>query len=249
MRPVIGRADINDGRGIWAIVPAAGIGQRMAAGLPKQYLPIHGEPMLLHTLRALAAHPAVVGIQLALAEDDTHWAKVEAAARESLPVELRCCEGGASRAESVSAALRALPENVAGEDWILVHDAARPCLALDDLDRLVFALLQEADGAILAAPMADTVKQSCDGGDRIIATLPRETLWRALTPQAARRSQLSQALLDAAVAGAAITDEASALEFAGLKPRLVAGRSENIKVTEPTDLRLAAMLLSNPDRD
>ena len=246
---MISRADINDGRGIWAIVPAAGIGQRMAAELPKQYLPINGKPMLLHTLRALAAHPAVVGIQLALAEDDTHWAKVEAAARESLSVELRCCEGGASRAESVSAALSALPESVADDDWILVHDAARPCLWLDDLNRLIAVLLDESDGAILAAPMADTVKQSGDGSQRISATLPRETLWRALTPQAARRAQLSLALRQAAIAGAAITDEASALEFIGLKPRLVPGRSDNIKVTEPTDLRLAAMLLSNPDED
>ena len=241
---MIGREHINDGRGVWVIVPAAGIGQRMAAELPKQYLPIHGEPMLLHTLRALATHPAVVGIQLALAADDPHWAKVEAAARETLSVELRCCVGGASRAESVSAALSALPENVSSDDWILVHDAARPCLLLDDLDRLIAVLPDEADGAILAAPMADTVKQSDDGSGRITATLPRESLWRAQTPQASRRGQLVAALQDAAEAGEAITDEASALEFIGLRPQLVAGRSDNIKVTEPTDLRLAAMLLS-----
>lgn len=245
---MIGRNDINQGRGIWAIVPAAGVGRRMAAELPKQYLPINGEPILLHTLRALAAHPAVAGIQLALAADDRHWAGIEASVREALKfgpatVELRCCVGGASRADSVLAALSSLPERVSDDDWVLVHDAARPCLSLADLERLIARLPDETDAAILAAPMADTVKQD-DGSGRIAATLPRETLWRALTPQAARRGQLSKALRDAATAGVTITDEASALEFAGLKPRLVAGRSDNLKVTEPTDLRLAAMLLA-----
>jgi len=245
---VIDRSDINEGRGIWAIVPAAGIGQRMGAGLPKQYLPINGEPMLLHTLRALAAHPALVGIQLALAADDPHWPALAAVARDALRVELRCCEGGASRADSVLAALSALPEGVTGHDWVLVHDAARPCLSLDDLERLIALLPGETDGAILAAPMADMVKQD-DGGGRIVATLPRAILWRALTPQAARRGQLSDALRDATAAGADITDEASALELIGLKPRLVAGRGDNLKVTESADLRMAAMLLSSRDED
>ena len=240
-------AMINGGRGVWVIVPAAGSGQRMGADLPKQYLPINGEPMLLHTLRALSAHSAVSGIQLALSADDRHWPEIADNCRAGIGCPIRDSIGGGTRAESVLAALSALPDAVHAHDWLLVHDAARPCLTLDDLDRLIAALQDDCHGAILAAPITDTVKVAGRDSNRIERTLPREHLWRALTPQAARRGQLDTALRRARQMNAIITDEASALEATGQSPLLVPGRGDNIKVTTPEDLKLAAWVLARED--
>lgn len=225
---------------IWAIIPAAGRGTRFGGGIPKQYLEVAGKPLIAHALDTLLAHPRVVGAMIALAADDTRWPGWTR--RHDKPV-LQCV-GGGERADSVLAALRALPMDVAHDALVLVHDAARPNLCRDDLDRLIAAAEAGPCGAILAAPVRDTLKRA-DSDQRIASTEPREGLWRALTPQAFRKDALIAALLQARAAGVAVTDEAMAMERAGARPRLVEGREDNLKVTTPADLAVAGYLLSN----
>ena len=224
---------------VWAVVPAAGIGSRFGGELPKQYLPVFGRPLLRHTLERLAAHPQVAGIVVAIAAGDPHWPGW----RQLHGKPVHACTGGGERAASVLAGLEALPDAVRGQDWVLVHDAARPCLRADDLDRLLAMGRAHDVGAILAAPVRDTLKRA-DAHGNIAATEPRERLWRALTPQLFRRGLLTHALEAALAAGDAITDEASAIERQGLAPLLVEGAADNIKVTEPADLALAEFVLS-----
>ena len=217
--------------GIWAVVPAAGRGSRFGGERPKQYLEVAGRPLLAHTLDALLAHPGVAGVVLALAADDPLWPGWH----EFSGRPLLTCVGGDSRAGSVLAALQVLPDAVRGDDFVLVHDAARPNLALADLEQLLERGRADPVGAILAAPVRDTLKRSGDDGG-IDGTEPRERLWRALTPQLFRRLQLTRALQSAAEAGVEVTDEAMALERQGLRPLLVEGREDNFKVTTPADL-------------
>ena len=216
---------------IWAVVPAAGGGTRFGGELPKQYLEVAGRPLLAHALDALLAHPAVAGAVLALAENDPWWPGWQERAGKPLLT----CTGGGSRAASVLAALEALPDSVRADDFVLVHDAARPNLALADLEQLLERGRADPVGAILAAPVRDTLKRAGDDGG-IDATEPRERLWRALTPQLFRRLQLTRALQAAAADGVEVTDEAMALERQGLRPLLVEGREDNFKVTTPADL-------------
>jgi 2-C-methyl-D-erythritol 4-phosphate cytidylyltransferase len=216
---------------VWAVVPAAGQGTRFGGQVPKQYLEVAGKPLLVHTLDALLAHPAVAGVVLALSSDDPRWPGWHEYAGKPL----LACAGGRSRADSVLAALQALPESVRGDDFVLVHDAARPNLALADLDALLERGRADPVGAILAAPVRDTLKRAGDDGG-IDGTEPRERLWRALTPQMFRRLQLTRALEAAQAAGIEVTDEAMALERQGLRPLLVEGREDNFKVTTPADL-------------
>jgi 2-C-methyl-D-erythritol 4-phosphate cytidylyltransferase len=224
---------------VWAVVPAAGRGTRFGGEVPKQYLEVAGQPLIGHALDALLSHPAVAGAVVALAADDKRWPGWTA--RHGKPV-LRCA-GGGERADSVLGALQALPSEVDDRALVLVHDAARPNLHAGDLDRLIEAALAEPDGAILAAPVRDTLKRS-DADARIGGTEPRERLWRALTPQAFRRAPLMAALQRARADGVAVTDEAMAMERAGARPKLVEGREDNLKVTTPADLALAEFLLS-----
>ena len=216
---------------VWAVVPAAGRGTRFGGEVPKQYLQVGGRPLLAYTLDALLAHPAVAGVVVALAADDPWWPGWSDHAGKPVLT----CTGGASRAASVLAAMAALPESVRADDFVLVHDAARPNLAPADLDRLLEQGRADPVGAILAAPVRDTLKRAGDDGG-IDRTEPRERLWRALTPQLFRRLQLSRALQAAADAGVEVTDEAMALERQGLRPLLVEGREDNFKVTTPADL-------------
>lgn len=224
---------------IWAVIPAAGRGTRFGGEVPKQYLQVAGKPLIAHALAALLAHPRVSGAMVALAVDDRLWPGWT----ELLGKPVLCCVGGGERADSVLAALDALPAQVPGDALVLVHDAARPNLRRDDLDRLVAAAEADPCGALLAAPLRDTLKRA-DGDRRSAATEPREALWRALTPQAFRRDALSAALRQARAAGVAVTDEAMAIERTGARPLLVEGREDNLKVTTPADLALAAYLLS-----
>lgn len=224
---------------VWAVVPAAGRGRRFGGEVPKQYLEVAGQALIGHALDALLSHPGVAGAVVALAADDERWPGW--AVRHGKPV-LRCA-GGGERADSVLAALQALPPEVGAGGLVLVHDAARPNLHAGDLDRLIEAALAEPDGAILAAPVRDTLKRG-DAGARISGTEPRERLWRALTPQAFRRGALSAALLQARADGVAVTDEAMAMERTGARPKLVEGREDNLKVTTPVDLALAEFLLA-----
>ena len=216
---------------VWAVVPAAGRGTRFGGEVPKQYLQVGGRPLLAYTLDALLAHPAVAGVVVALAADDPWWPGWSDHAGKPVLT----CTGGASRAASVLAAMAALPESVRADDFVLVHDAARPNLAPADLDRLLEQGRADPVGAILAAPVRDTLKRAGDDGG-IDRTEPRERLWRALTPQLFRRLQLSRALQAAADAGVEVTDEARALERQGARPLLVEGREDNFKVTTPADL-------------
>ena len=216
---------------VWAVVPAAGRGTRFGGEVPKQYLQVGGRPLLAYTLDALLAHPAVAGVVVALAADDPWWPGWSDHAGKPVLT----CTGGASRAASVLAAMAALPESVRADDFVLVHDAARPNLAPADLDRLLEQGRADPVGAILAAPVRDTLKRAGDDGG-IDRTEPRERLWRALTPQLFRRLQLSRALQAAADAGVEVTDEAMALERQGARPLLVEGREDNFKVTTPADM-------------
>ncbi len=218
-----------------ALVPAAGSGSRMGGSLPKQYLPLLERPLIDHTLRALASHPRIAQVYVVLSPDDASWDEL-GIQLEKLTV-LRC--GGAARAQSVTNGLKAIAAEVAADDWVLVHDAARPCLRAEHLDRMLDELAGDGVGGILAVPVADTLKRS-GPEQRIAETVPREGLWQAQTPQMFRHGMLLKAL---EAAGSAVTDEASAIERMGLQPKLVEGDARNLKVTYPRDLELAALIL------
>lgn len=230
-------------RPLWCVVPAAGSGSRFGGTLPKQYVPVAGKPVLLHTLEALLAHPGTAGAVVVLpASGECPVALPDTC--QGKPVHV--CRGGASRAASVYNGLAALPPEVAAGDSVLVHDAARPNLCPADLDTLLQALAQHPQGAILAAPVRDTLKRA-DGDGCILATEPRAHLWRALTPQAFPRAALMQALARAAAEGIEVTDEAMAMELAGIRAALVEGREDNIKLTTPADLGFFTWLRAQRD--
>jgi 2-C-methyl-D-erythritol 4-phosphate cytidylyltransferase len=224
---------------IWAIVPAAGRGTRFGGDVPKQYLDAGGQPLLAHALQALLAHPAVQGAVVVLAESDALWPGWQALADKPIVT----CLGGTERADSVLAGLAALPESVRPDDFVLVHDAARPNLRFDDLDQLLNRGRNDPVGAILATPVRDTLKRAGDDGG-IDGTEPRERLWRAQTPQLFRRLQLTRALEAARDAGQVVTDESMAMELQGHRPLLVEGSEDNLKVTTAADLALFEFILS-----
>jgi 2-C-methyl-D-erythritol 4-phosphate cytidylyltransferase/2-C-methyl-D-erythritol 2,4-cyclodiphosphate synthase len=227
---------------VWAVVPAAGRGERFAnsaqSTLPKQYTPLLGRCVFEWTLRALLEEPRVHAVVVVLAPDDVHWPKV--AERLNSP-RLMSTIGGRQRQDSVMNGLGFLQARAAEDDWVLVHDAARPCLSAKDLGALLDALTRDCYGALLAAPIVDTMKRDSAG---LVETIDRQGLWRALTPQAFKLAPLRQALIDAAAGGVTVTDEAQAMERQGLSPKLVAGSPFNIKVTRIEDLEMAAHILS-----
>ncbi|MCU5773004.1 2-C-methyl-D-erythritol 4-phosphate cytidylyltransferase [Erwiniaceae bacterium BAC15a-03b] len=221
---------------IIAVVPAAGIGSRMLSECPKQYLTIGTQTILEHSIASLLAHPAVTRVIVALSDDDVQFKQLAIAQDQRITT----VTGGRQRADSVLAGLQA-----AGDaEWVLVHDAARPCLHADDLARLLAIASSSRVGGILAAPVRDTMKRAEPGKEAIAHTVEREALWHALTPQFFPLDLLRTCLLRALNDGATITDEASALEHCGYHPELVPGRSDNIKVTRPEDLALAAFYLT-----
>lgn len=222
----------------WAVVPAAGVGSRMGAGVPKQYLRLAGLTVIEHTLHRLLQLPCIDAIVVALNSDDDRWRQLPVFADSRIEV----TEGGAERADSVANALRFLSDRASPDDWVLVHDAARPCVRHADLQKLVSTLRDSPVGGILGAPVHDTLK-SVTGDGAIEATRERAGLWRAFTPQMFRYQLLRQALTDAAAQGIRVTDEASALEAAGYVPHMVEGHSDNIKITTADDLHLAELLL------
>lgn len=226
---------MKPGARCWGVIPAAGIGARMAGEQPKQFLEIAGKSLLQHSLDALLAIAAVEAVVVALGAGDA-WAPALPCSRVRLAV------GGARRADSVLAALRALQEIAHEDDWVLVHDAARPCLLPADGERLVAAVLASGSGALLAEPVVDTIKR-VDADGRVLGTLDRSELWRAQTPQMFRLGELAAALDRALRAGVPITDEASAMEWAGHPVAVVPGSTRNLKVTVPDDLALAAFYL------
>lgn len=225
-------------REFWVIVPAAGSARRMGAAVPKQYLPLAGRTVIEWSLAPFLAHQRTAGIVIALAGQDQRWPRLSLA-REAKIV---TTTGGAERMDSVLAGLEVLHEKAAPDDWVLVHDAARPCLSAADLNRLLETLHDDAVGGLLAAPLVDTLKRADERG-RVEQTVAREKLWRALTPQMFRRDLLQRALADARARGVAVTDEAQAIEALGLQPKLVAGDADNIKITLPEDLARAERIL------
>ncbi|WP_406732028.1 2-C-methyl-D-erythritol 4-phosphate cytidylyltransferase [Vibrio scophthalmi] len=224
-------------RSIVAIVPAAGVGGRMKAGKPKQYLTIGQQTVLEHTVEKLLAHPAVGIVVVAITDGDPYFPELSIATH---PRVMRV-SGGKERADSVLSALQYVQAHQLGE-WAMVHDAARPCVRVEDLNTLISVSQTHDVGAILASPVRDTMKRSNQNGD-IDHTVDREALWHALTPQMFKTEPLTRILSDALAAGAMITDEASAFEWAGLQPALVQGYADNIKITQPEDLALAEFYL------
>ncbi|GAB2894689.1 2-C-methyl-D-erythritol 4-phosphate cytidylyltransferase [Uliginosibacterium flavum] len=220
----------------FAIVPAAGSGSRMGAEQPKQYLALCGKPLLWHAIAALAAVPRIAKVFVVLSPEDEWWESFDWSTFGTRLQVLRV--GGATRAQSVSNGLSAVAGQVAAEDWMLVHDAARACLSVAQVDALIDTLAEDPVGGLLAVPVADTLKRA-DGAARVAATVARDGLWQAQTPQMFRHALLSRAL--AACPG--VTDEAGAIEALGLAPRLVAADATNFKVTYPQDLALAAQIL------
>jgi len=218
----------------------------MQVELPKQYLRIADKTLLELTIECFIGHPDISGIVLVLSKDDMYWPGIASQFPDVMIV-----DGGDERCQSVLNGLKALTAkghvdtsvDAGADDWVLVHDAARPCLRRSDIDHLISSLSQHAVGGLLGLPMADTVKR-CENNGTVIKTVSRHDLWRALTPQMFRLKQLTVALTQALADKAIITDEASAMEHIGLQPQMLVGHSDNIKITYPEDLSLAQLYLS-----
>jgi 2-C-methyl-D-erythritol 4-phosphate cytidylyltransferase len=232
---------------IWAVVPAAGIGQRMLSDIPKQYLPLHGATVLEHTLNRLLSVDAVNGLAISLQPHDKLWDSIQINSDKPVLV----ANGGAERSDSVLNALNALLD-VDGfdesRDWVLVHDAVRPCVRISDIELLITEVGDSESGGLLALPVRDTMKRQVGdeqmGVEPVVQdTVDRDGLWHALTPQLFPYRVLRDALLKAVDKDVVITDESSAVEHVGLCPLLVQGHEDNIKITRPDDLRLAELYL------
>lgn len=212
----------------------------MRGAVPKQYLRLLGRPVIEHTLAIFLDHPRIHGIVLALHPQDSEWPRCEYADESRVTT----LPGGDARADSVLAMLDWLLPRAAPGDWVLVHDAARPCLLREDLDRLLTRAAAHSVGGLLGAPVVDTVKRA-DAAGEVAETVSRERLWHALTPQMFRVGMLHAALSDALARGLAVTDDASAMELAGHRPLLVEGSRSNLKITRPDDLPLATFFLTS----
>lgn len=225
---------------LWLVIPAAGSGQRMQSSRPKQYLPLRGRLILDLSISSIVDAIDLAGCAVAISPDDPWWHETDA----SKDHRVACCSGGQQRADSVLAGLEWLDGKARDNDWVLVHDAARPCLHPDDLARLVSELADHKVGGLLAAPVTDTLKKTGAGRPDVQETVDRTDLWRALTPQMFRYGILKSALQASLSAGRSVTDEASAVEQSGYYPCIVEGRPDNIKVTVPADLAMADFVLS-----
>jgi len=232
---------MNNKKNIWVVIPAAGVGRRMGTDTPKQYLLLNNKPVIEHTLNIFDTHELISEIIVSISKEDEYWQSVDV--DMSKPVHK--VEGGAERCDSVLNGLKYLKGKANKDDWVLVHDAARPCLRKDDLSLLIETLQEHDVGGILAVPVRDTMKKSVkqDNTNRIKETVERENLWHALTPQMFRFGMLFDALATALNKNEVVTDEASAIELAGYQPVLVEGHADNLKITRLEDLSLAAFFL------
>ncbi|WP_431482543.1 2-C-methyl-D-erythritol 4-phosphate cytidylyltransferase [Pseudomonas solani] len=216
----------------WAVIPAAGVGARMRADRPKQYLELAGRTILEHSLACFLDHPNLKRVVVGLSVDDPYWPELDCASDSRI----ERVDGGKERADTVLKALLRLDElGARPNDWVLVHDAARPNLSRGDLDLLLAELAHDPIGGLLAVPARDTLKRAGPDG-RVAETVDRSVIWQAYTPQMFRFGSLHRSLADALVSGVAVTDEASAIEWSGQAPRLIEGRADNLKVTRPEDL-------------
>lgn len=227
---------------IWAVIPAAGVGKRMQADRPKQYLEIDNKTILQHTIERMTSLPRVAGVVVAVSPGDEYWKDL------SLPKNKPVIkiDGGAERCHSVLNGLKYLAENQSAMTWVLVHDAARPCVRKEDIDLLVEQVVGHAVGGILGLPVADTLKY-CNASLAIEKTVSRDHLWRALTPQLFRVGELKNAIEKSLADNYLVTDEASAIEHMGGTPLIVEGHPDNIKITRPQDLMLAKVFLQQQE--
>ena len=229
----------------WALIPAAGAGKRMASKIPKQYLSLAGKTVLQHSVQVLLDHPLISGAVIAVSGTDEYWHETEGQIRRQYPdKKIFSASGGSERCHSVLNGLKTLLQHTSEDDWVLVHDAARPCLRTEDISTLIDTLRRDDVGGLLAVPVSDTIKRSSgENSDRIESTVDRNRLWQAQTPQMFPIKVLKTALEQALDHGYLVTDEASAMEFSGLSPRLVQGHTDNMKITRPEDLALAEFFL------
>jgi len=223
----------------WAVVPAAGSGRRMGGDIPKQYLPLQGSTVLERTLNTLFACEFIEGVVLVLSPEDVYWPEI---APRFSGKNLMCVAGGDERCHSVLNAVHHLCGFAAAHDWVLVHDAARPCVRASDITELIETLADDICGGLLGVPAADTMKRLGEDG-RIEGTIDRQALWHAQTPQMFRLGLLQAAMEHAIAQDRLVTDEASAMEMAGYRPCMVRGHADNIKITVPSDLTLAEFYL------
>ena len=230
---------MNHSINFWAVVPAAGVGKRMNADRPKQYLELAGKTVIEHTLLRLLSAEVFTAVVVAISEEDPYWPDLDVSVHKKIIT----AAGGKERADSVLSALKAIRTVASDDDWVLVHDAARPCITTIDIHHLIDSLKTDEIGGILALSSYDTLK-SVQGDNIIVGTLDRSHIWRALTPQMFRYRLLKNAL-EADEGNAAITDEASALELQGMQPKIVEGRPDNIKITRPEDLALAQFYMEH----
>jgi len=222
----------------WAVIPAAGTGSRMQADIPKQYLQLNSKTVIEHTLDAFCANEKIKGIVVAISKQDTWWNNLEISSHPRI----KTITGGEERCHSVLNCLRFLSNMAAAEDWVLVHDAARPCISSGDIDHLINSLVDHPVGGLLALPVRDTMKRA--GVDNeVCETVNRNGMWHALTPQMFRLAGLTHALQQAIDRNQVVTDDSQAMELTGLKPLLVEGQSGNIKITRKDDLALAELYL------
>lgn len=225
----------------WVVVPAAGAGRRMGGAVPKQYLPLRGKTVLEQSLGRFVGHPRIAGVVVVVAAD-VRWMGIDPALR----ARVMTAPGGHERSASVRNGLQALAGLAAPDDWVLVHDAARPCLRNADLERLLDALDGDPVGGLLAVPVGDTLKRA-DAQGTVLETVDRTGVWQAQTPQMFRYRLLHDALASAAAANVSVTDEAMAVERLGQPARLVPGHADNLKITRPEDLALAAFHLERQE--
>jgi 2-C-methyl-D-erythritol 4-phosphate cytidylyltransferase len=221
----------------WAVVPAAGVGRRMESKIPKQYLDLAGSPVLIRTIERLASCSGIAGLFLGISAGDQYWQALD----YTQPWLKSVFDGGKERSDTVRLILEGMAGMVHEDDWVLVHDAVRPCVRNEDIERLMLQASKQ-DGGLLALPVTDTLKRA-NSSREVESTVDRQNLWRAQTPQMFRYADLKQALDEADRHGHIITDEASAMEHAGFHPLLVQGSGENIKITLPGDIQIAESYL------
>ena len=236
-------SSVSKNNKVWAIVPAAGTGSRMGGHLPKQYLPLQGKVVIEHTLERLLALDTIEGIVVALNSRDEQFSSLAIVNHPKVQTVI----GGHQRSDSVLAALISLQKKAKLSDWVLVHDAARCCIRIDVVSHLLQSLADDNVGGIVAVPASDTLKQVSDDHN-ILLTLDRSVIWQAQTPQLFRYGLMREALQVALQKGQAITDEASAIELAGYKAKVIMGHHDNIKITHPEDLVLAEAILRQQEK-
>ena len=233
---------------IWAVLPAAGIGRRMGSTIPKQYLTIDGVPLILHALRRLSAVSEIQIIIVVIHSEDNQWAKLQKSIGEEFKNRIITVRGGDERYQSVLNGLTAVAEFADKDDWVLVHDAVRPCVRTSDIESLISKVSLHPVGGLLGSAVDNTLKKV--GADlTVIETVDRESYWNALTPQMFRFAQLKTSIEAVVARGEQVTDEAAAMEVAGFKPIMIAGSKDNIKITVESDLLLASQILKNQASD